>query len=199
MIIANTVLERKLESKNARISCLKIKVKALESKITGLEANKENALPEKGTAVIKAKNGVNNKRPYIQEEKETTTKKIKINDAVELSSTEQPKNVQRICILSLASNLKEFFLPAFLSDQTWNLNFEYVPDFSDIEKTNYVKDSTIESKYAEKGLAVKVYQNSCIKGFLRVDFIYRKYESFVPFKLKPIIWILGLDYIGLLN
>ena len=95
--------------------------------------------------------------------------------------------MQRILnILSLASNLKEFFLPALLSDPTWNLNFEYVPVFSDIEKTetNYVKDSTIESKYAEKGLAVKVYQNPCIKGFLRVDFINRKYESIVPFKIE---------------
>ena len=82
MFNANKILEAKLESKNARIGCLETKVKALESKISGLEASKENFLPEKGTAVLKAQNGVNNnvnKRRRNALEEIDTNKKIKIN------------------------------------------------------------------------------------------------------------------------
>ena len=82
MFNANKILETNLESKNARIGCLETKVKALESKISGLEASKENFLPEKGTAVLKAQNGVNNnvnKRRQNALEEIDTNKKIKIN------------------------------------------------------------------------------------------------------------------------
>jgi len=85
MFNANKILEAKLESKNAKIGCLEIKVTAHESKFSDLEANKKNVLPEKGTAaaVLKAQNGVNNnvnkRRQNALEEKELRqTKRLKL-------------------------------------------------------------------------------------------------------------------------
>ena len=102
-----------------------------------------------------------------------------------LPSTEQPKDVQRAqTILSLASNLKEFFIPAITSDSKWNLEFGYIQDFTDIKKNKiiFVKECSLGSllplvtnrKKIEK--LVNVYQNPNIPGFVQSRFCGQGYR-----------------------
>ena len=175
---ANNNLESKLESSNAKIICLEAMIEAHETKIADLEAQKENVTP---TVDIKPEIGVlnnlNGKRPHVPDNNDSTNKRIKKNDCQNLKSSEQPKDVERVLnILSLASNLKEFLLPALTSDPKWNLEVGYIPDFSDIEvnETNFVMECTYGSlhpmiHFIFSSSVVKVYQNPNIPGFARVD------------------------------
>ena len=185
---ANNNLQGKLESSNAKIICLEAKIEAHETKIADLEAQKENVIPTEETVDIKPEIGVPDnligKRPHVPDNNHSTNKRTKIIDVQNLQSTEHPKNVQRaLNILSLASNLKEFFLPALTSDPKWNLEFEYIPDFDVIEKneTNFMKEcsygSLLSYDCGKIGLLiVKVYQNPNIPGFVRVDLVGKEIE-----------------------
>ena len=179
---ANNNLEEKLESSNAKIIFLEAKIKSHETKIADLEAQKENVSPTEDTVDIRSKivvlNNLIGKRPRVPENTEFANKRIKINNGQNLQSPEHPKDIQRVLnILSLASNLKEFFLPALTSDPKWNCEFEYVPDFSDIEvnQTNFLMECTYGSLHPIvvsiliRSSVVKVYQNPNISGFVLVD------------------------------
>ena len=113
---ANTNLEARLESSNGMIICLEAKIEAHETKIADLEAQKENETAADKPEINENKNVIG-KRTYGTDNNDSTNKKIKINDAPNLPSTEQTKDLQRaLTILSLASNPKEFFIPAITSD-----------------------------------------------------------------------------------
>ena len=84
------------------LALLEAKIEAHKTKIADLEAQKEKVSILNETA---------------EDKPEIKNVIGKIKDAPNLPSTEQPKDVQRAqTILSLASNLKEFFLPALTSD-----------------------------------------------------------------------------------
>ena len=192
---ANNNLQGKLESSNAKIICLEAKIEAHEIKIADLEAQKENVSPTEETVDIKPMIGVLDnligKRPHVPDNNHSTNKRTKIIDVQNLQSTEQPKDVQRVLnILSLASNLKEFFLPALTSDPKWNLEFEYIPDFDVIEKneTNFMKECTYGSLLSRDDRSiVKVYQNPNIPGFVRVDFVGEEKEHIYSFQNNKLI------------
>ena len=194
----NNNLEAKLESSNVKIICLEAKIEAHETKIADLEAQKDNVSPIEETVDIKPEicvlDNLIGKRPHVPDNNHSTNKRTKINDVQNLQSTEHPKDVERaLNILSLASNLKEFFFPALTSDPKWNLEFEYIPDFDVIEKneTNFMKECTYNSLLSRDdgkiGLSiVKVYQNPNIPGFVRVDFVGKGKDYIFSFQNNKI-------------